>query len=129
MKKIKIENPYNVNEFYTFKIYKQKGLRTKIVLNDFDSFLLVDKKPILLDDNMLYLESTLYNLSDKTFQYPVAFCRNDIFKNTCWLSTDCTSELITEPEGFSWKDYYSCGIVRQGINKTDALLKVLIELF
>lgn len=128
MKKIKIENPYNVNEFYTFKIYKQKGLRTKIVLNNFDSFLLLDKKPITLFDKTNHLESTLYSLSDKTFQYPVAFCQNGHFKNT-WLATDCTSELITEPEGFSWKDYYSCGIVRQGINKTEALLRVLIELF
>ena len=137
MKKI-IVNDYWDNE-REIKVYQQRARRTRLVLDDYDKFIIIDDKPIRNNRNQVIIfSSKVYWLDDilnkgKAESLPIIYVEKhehflDPLADNYWTATDSSSEFIKEIEGFIWEDHFSSGVVRTANNKIDAIIKVLMEI-
>jgi hypothetical protein len=153
MKKI-IVSDYWDNE-REIKVYQQRARRTRLVLDDYDKFIIIDDKPIRDNENQVIIFSSKVYWSDdiskkgKAESLPIIYVEkherfidehflddylsddyflDSVLINNYWTATDSSSEFIKEIEGFIWEDHFSSGVIRTANNKIDAIIKVLMEI-
>jgi len=137
MKKIIVKDYWD-NE-REIKVYQQRSRRTKLVLDDYDKFIIIDDKPIRDNENQVIIfSSKVYWLDDiskkgKAESFPIIYTYLQYLSgkhesDNYWTATDSSSEFIKEIEGFIWEDHFSSGVVRTANNKIDAIIKVLMEI-
>ena len=137
MKKIIVKDYWD-NE-REIKVYQQRARRTRLVLDDYDKFIIIDDKPIRNNRNQVIIfSSKVYWLDDiskkgKAESLPIIYVEKhehflDPLSDNYYTATDSSSEFIKEIEGFIWEDHFSSGVVRTANNKIDAIIKVLMEI-